>query len=371
MRPAGKLVAYLSLLLTFVLLFWGGLGIYQNLLYLFAFLVGVGQIIYVWVEKGKIKIPENFYLFILVLVLIALNVFWSEQRVKTVEYLKIFSLGGVFWLTYYNLRNYYVKVFDKYIFFLGIAFAGIFFASLQNGTSPTYILSPFSYKEGYSHLHIGDLWAVVLVVVGLLSLSKIRAWHIFALGLGSYLVILSLSRSAYVSILAGSLFAIYKLQGSKSKRVLEILVLIAVGLIIFAGLRKPTLLVRPYYVQALLGIPKYIFGVGMGNFFKISSGFEGNVWLGFPNVSTMTHNIVLEFFSGLGVLGATFLYWLVKVVKQIISEQVDKGLVYKVAFLALTANFMFDTTYSIPTMLWLWFMLLGLSFDNKKSIKIS
>ena len=86
----------------------------------------------------------------------------------------------------------------------------------------------------------------------------------------------------------------------------------------------------------------------------------------FSNEKTaFAHNIVLEVVVGVGVLGVFFVAWLIKVLLDIVRR--GKSL-YSALFVALTVNFFFDTTYYIPTMIWLWFIFLGFS---QKSAEVS
>jgi hypothetical protein len=104
----------------------------------------------------------------------------------------------------------------------------------------------------------------------------------------------------------------------------------------------------------------------MGNFREISKD-PGNHILGFWGFSSVAHNIALEVLSGLGILGFVFVYWLYKVLSDLWSDKSKKNILYKSVFFALTVNFLFDSTYFIPTMLWLWFTTLGLSLQVLES----
>ena len=44
---------------------------------------------------------------------------------------------------------------------------------------------------------------------------------------------------------------------------------------------------------------------------------------------------------------------------EIITDK--EGLIFRAIFLGLTVNFFFDSTYKIPTMIWIWFLSLGLA----------
>jgi uncharacterized membrane protein AbrB (regulator of aidB expression) len=73
--------------------------------------------------------------------------------------------------------------------------------------------------------------------------------------------------------------------------------------------------------------------------------------------------------SGMGILGLIFAAWLVYVTWDIIKS--PKNFLYGAIFLVIAVNFMFDTTYYIPTMLWLWFASLGVAQTESTHHKIA
>ena len=116
----------------------------------------------------------------------------------------------------------------------------------------------------------------------------------------------------------------------------------------------------------MAGLIRHPFGVGVGSF-KIISGDEANHWLGSRNCSLLAHNIILEFISGMGVLGFMFIVWLINRSVDLVTQKVSKHLVWEGVFIGILVNFLFDATYFVPAMLWLWFMVLGLAQRDKES----
>lgn len=110
-------------------------------------------------------------------------------------------------------------------------------------------------------------------------------------------------------------------------------------------------------------------GVGIGNFGLISTDPE-NWILGLSHSSIVVHNLVLEMIAGMGVLGVIFTIWFIKVVLKLWQSKDIQNLVYRAAFFALTANFFFHSTYFVPTMLWLWFIFLGISQGGERVVSL-
>jgi len=138
-----------------------------------------------------------------------------------------------------------------------------------------------------------------------------------------------------------------------------------VALFVFAGAQKITLLSRPYFVQGIVGFIRNPQGVGMGNFGSISSD-PANHLLGMSDLSSVAHNIILEILTGMGVFGFAFLAWLAVVLKGIWRNNKKNDIVFQAIFISLGVNFLFNTTYCIPAMLWLWFATLGLAQSKKE-----
>jgi O-antigen ligase len=106
----------------------------------------------------------------------------------------------------------------------------------------------------------------------------------------------------------------------------------------------------------------------MGNFRIISLDSANHLW-GMDTFSFIAHNIILEILTGMGIVGFSFLVWLVVILKDVWHNNRGKDIVYQALFVALGVNFLFDTTYIIPTMLWLWFASLGLSLSRKMTAR--
>lgn len=349
------------------LLFFGGLGVEVEVVQYFGILMGILLLSLVRLQKGKIKFPPFIVIYSLFLILFLINSFFiSVDTKKSLDVFSLFLGGGLFWVIAYNLREEPIFKFDKLIVLLGLFFAGLYFVNESFGNpfnvKPWSLYLPFS--GFYNHNNIGDLWALVLTIIAfyLVKNPKSILHWIFVL-IGTYLLVISQSRAALAALFIG-VFYIAREKGliEKNKKAFMIFVLTITIIFLYFGLQKTTLLTRPYYIQGILGILQNPQGVGVGNFRVISEDPSNHI-LGLSGFSSAAHNVVIEIVTGLGILGFVFVYWLTKVIQKLWVRKNLKNLVYKAVFFALTINFFFHASYFVPTMLWLWFISLGLSQD--------
>jgi len=364
-----KDIAFAILAGTFVI---GGLGttrpiyvFYFGLIFTFLLLI----LNYIW--KGSLKFPPRFGLYTLFLIFSAISIFWSIDRQMSYEVILLFISGGLFWLLFYNaadakaasLFSNLFDWFEKFVIYSGIVF-GIFYLYARLSSN---LISPFGLslylQEVANHNHLGDLQAVVLIVVIPHIIQKTKkklVWWLMA-GWSLAFLIISQSRSAYLSLAIGALFLASKYGWLKKyKKYFDLLTIITLGLFLIAGSQKTLLFSRDYYFQAASGIIDNPFGVGLGNFSEISYDPKYHIF-GMDSYAKFVHNIVLEIFVGIGIFGVVFLYWLIKAILDILKVKNPQGKIAASVFLALTVNFFFDYTYFVPTLLWLWFASLGLS----------
>jgi len=360
-----KSIWKLILVLLGALLFFGGLGVEVVSVRYFGVLIGFLFLSLVLHQKKKLKLPPFIILYSLFLILFIFNSFFiSADTKKSLEVFSLFLGGGLFWVTSYNLKKELAPQMDKLIVLLGLVFAGLYFYNTFFG-DPNLIKPWNLYTQAsafVNHNHLGDLWAMVLTIVSFHLAKKHRnilLWMVVLLGV--YLLAISQSRASYVA-LTGGLIYLAKVLGwiDKYKKIFVTFIVLAVVLFLYVGSQKSILFSRPYYTQAVVGFIRNPQGVGVGNFGIISKDPASHI-LGLSDFSFVTHNIVLEILVGMGLLGVVFVVWLVKVLIELWRKKNQKALIYKALFLVLTVNFLFDTIYFIPTMLWLWFVTLGLA----------
>jgi len=344
-----QLSVYCLLVLWLSLFLIAGWGEWLFSVKLTGLLVSLVVLIAIGGEKQSIKLPRFFSAYGLFLLIWAFNLFWSVNRAKTFEEWCLFSTGGLWWLIVFNRKNFFKKYLDKLIVLLGLIFGGLFlYYYLTNQT----VVKPWSLIQVYSgnsdHFMVGDFWSMVM------GIALANQWWLL-MPVGIFLIILSQSRAAVVALVAGIYYLFKdKIWLAKWRNWLVMgLVLVFLGM----GINKTVLNSRHYYVQSLVGLKYYPWGVGVGNFNIISRDKRTHLW-GLSSYATNVHSIVLEMMSGLGWLGLVFVFWLFQVFKAVWQEK--DNLVYRITWIVLTVDFLLFSGYLVPTMLWLWFMLLGL-----------
>ncbi|OGK10513.1 hypothetical protein A2767_04590 [Candidatus Roizmanbacteria bacterium RIFCSPHIGHO2_01_FULL_35_10] len=342
-------------------LIYGGLS-GQNFTFITAVLIWFTLTFFILaLTKKIIRYPPGFYLYMLFLIFFALNLFWTKNFWSTFWYLLIFSAGFFFWVIAYNLKKEF-KHFDKLILMIGIIFGVL--ATYNYVTNPllmdSFSLHKMSTKD---HHHIADLWAVIfpVIIINLSTNTRKKIIWLLLLLSGFYLMYISESRTSIVSLLVGLFYLFYNsAELKKYKSVFYSFIFLGLFLFLFFARSKPTLPNRGYYLQGISGIIHHPLGIGVGNFGEFSSDPDNHIF-GYSDYSSVGMNIFIEIFAGMGVFGIIFLVWFIKIFKSVFKKSNNTDVIYKIVFLVLTTNFMFDFTYLIPTMLWLWFISLGLS----------
>lgn len=337
---------------------WSGMAVFS--LYILFFVV----------KNGKLKFPPNFIVYATVLVLFILNLFTTHNFDETLKYFFLFFGGALVWLFTYNIQGR--KVMGKKFLWV-VIFLGLFFGQyvIIEQIRDVDVVKSFA-VTGFSglnknHHHIGDFFSVIAAIslykFVTLKVSKMFWW---ILGLISVVfIVFSGSRSALLAFGLCALLIFKNLKSFKLSRgiLYALFTLLILGMFYFAQ-SKSLLLSRPYFIQGIAGLVNNPFGVGMGNFKEISQGPENHLF-GLNSFSIVAHNLPLEFLTGMGVLGLSFLYFFAKVVLQVLGS-FESNPVFSLIFINLTVSFFFDFTYAIPTMLWLWFASLGLTQRQKK-----
>ncbi len=314
--------------------------------------------------QGSLVFPKfiKFYFgFILILVL---TLFYSLDIISSLKYILLFLSGGELWLLisnvktakYLNLAN--ILIFTTFVF--SIYFLILNILNLQKMTS--FGLVGYS-SFNYNHHHLGDLWgaALIPVIYGLLFKKKQSLLWIALMFMGVIIMYLSKSRSSYFSLGIALAYLYSKINILKFKNLAFYLTiaLLCFFVVTVAG-QKSLILSRPYFFESINGLIKFPFGVGLGNFGIISGKFK--------DYSSVTHNLILEFVSGIGVFALIYVYWLYLVIRKVLQKQKgtdlnNSKLLAAAIFISLTINFMFNYTYFVPTMLWLWFFALAVAVE--------
>lgn len=207
--------------------------------------------------------------------------------------------------------------------------------------------------------HLGDFWAITLLLL-FRNTKKVKLNRFLVL-LGVVIILISTSRSAYVSLAAGAIYLFFEdnfKKKEKSNKKLWISILVLVLLFAATSIFKGAFFTRPYYLQSIRGFVEKPLGVGMGNFLEISRMMAlrtSRPW----EVAYLSHNIITEVLSGMGILSLSFIGWIVAVTYEVLKKTNKNNIVYGVVFVALLVNFQIDVMYAIPTTLWIFFLSLG------------
>jgi hypothetical protein len=322
-------------------------------------------------QKGQLKFPPGFRLFLIAVILIAVNLFWSADRAATLKYLLLFIGGGAAWLFVFNYpdREKIKKEMTGMIIFLAVFFGQyvVIERIIGGNTLRAFAITGYSSPE-HNHHHIGDFFAVVasMVIYKILFSKEHRIYWLLGSFISFIFIFFSESRSAFVS-LGVAMFLLFWKENIffKHKRLFIILFSFLVLAVLYFAQYKSLFLSREYFLQSLAGLWNNPLGVGIGNFVDISKDLKNHIF-GADNFSTVTHNLPLEFLSGMGFFGFVFFYFyideIIKAIKKLRSEPV-----FSLIFITLSINFFFDFTYLIPTMLWLWFVSLGLANSGNRT----
>lgn len=362
------------LILT-VFLFVGGLGIEKIWIpWGLTVFTSVTLLILIYVRK-VLSLPRYYIFYFLFIGLMAVSILWSKNSYNSTTYILLFLSGGLLWLTIYNLNlinNKTGAIVEKIFSLLGIVWGTWFIVEklLGNRSIGSFGLVKYA-SASFNHHHVGDFFVpiVLVAIFNLLEGCFVRSperkkqlkvvgfWLLITIA-GALIVFTSLSRSAYLALLVGILFMSGNYVNKTYGKMLFISFLVVIAVFLFVGGEKSLVFSRPYFVEGIIGFIRNPLGVGVGNF-GIISGDPNNYIFGVSGYSSAAHNLILEFLDGMGVLGIIFPIWLSMTLVDLLKNK--KDLLFKSIFLALTVNFMFDFTYAIPAMLWLWFISLGLT----------
>ena len=347
----------------FILLL-GGLGVEVETVQLFGIFFGILLLLACWGKKKKIALPPFFILYSIFLFLFLIHSFLlSVNAKKSLEVLSLFLGGGLFWIAFYNLKGGFSRSYGYLIISLGIVFGLLAHFYEFVGLKTIRPWSLYAQTSSYhNHNHLGDLWAPVMVILIFHLFRDVKnLLYWFLISVGMYILIISQSRAALLSLSFGLFYlAIKSGLKEKYKNIFIGIICILVIIFLFFGTQKSVLLSRPYFVQSLFGFFRNPQGVGVGNFEMISKDPKNHI-LGLSGFSSVTHNIVLELLTGMGIMGLIFVYWLYNVWMRLWKSENKRGMLYRALFLTITINFLFDITYFIPTMYWLWFASLGIA----------
>ncbi len=335
----------------------------------------VGMMVLFWMmiwKRGNIRSNQLFG-YLVVVVLMGIMLLWCENKELVYKNLVMFLIGGGWMYLGYVVDGKEKEVGKKLawvITVLGLGWMVIFLwneffvEGVRIGSRGLVWWGTYT-KD---HHHLGDWWALVVLsqlwILKSAKKVKNRYINLFLILVGIVWIYFSRSRSAIVSVIGGAMF----LFGGKlgKEKIYKWVVGLLVLAFMFLGLSKPTFLNRQYWLQGVVGWWRNPFGVGMGNFGRVSADVRNHVF-GLSEYSSVAHNVFLEFLVGMGVFGLFFWWWAVKnVMEPFIMGKVKSSLISGLV-LALGINFLFDMTYLVASMWWLFLFLLGLMIEGESS----
>lgn len=349
--------------LTLALFLFGISNDVRNISHLTIFFsITIGFLILVK-SKAKLRIPNHFGLLLVFAVILQVYLFFVKPVLLPFYYALLFAEGTLVWFLIYNLENKIVRKLYKFIFFLGIIYFLLYFFSLTFNIGLTKLASLFFIdSEHAGHMQIGNFWTLVLMIVignkmsyGDYLTTNILKLEIIYYSIGAYLLFISKSRTAYLSILIVLVYIFC--QKIINKKIVYVALLLMALLIIYTSFGRSLLFSRPYFLQSVIGFFHHPLGVGMGNFRIISEYFYKNGGI-LGSFSDSTHNIFLEAISGVGVLSLPLIYWGVKIISDLKYKHLD--MVWVCVFVSLSTMILIDLSYTIPSMFLLWFVSLAM-----------
>jgi hypothetical protein len=348
----------------------GGLGVYSWELSLISLAGGAILILLSLISKRKIYISKSFLFYIAFLALFFFSLVSKRNYEQGLPIFLLYLAGSVYFLLGANLIKAAKRRTDLLFIIPGIAFGILYFWNKFNLPTETGPFSLFLPTAGsFNHIHLGDFWTVptAISVYRLIKEEGNRLLYSTVSLLGIFFLFVSSSRSSYVALGAGLVYLFYK-EGwfKKYKAVLWTLIFLIGTIFFIVSTQKTTIFSRQYFVQGVVGFIDNPWGVGVGNFEEISSNPKYQIYH-LESFSENAHNIVLEMATGMGILGFSFVLYLFILFKELGKRKKKENILFETVIIIIFVNFLFDYTYLIPTMIWLWFFVAGLVSERKNS----
>ncbi len=365
--PGGRLASLITICATPLLLFY--LNYFKN---------------------QRFVIPKNpaiLYLFFLIVQLIGLFVCNNfEQRV-----LGVLFFGGLFslFILTLNLKKTYENKILKILISLGIIFP-VLSIILRNYIYPFYpqIIPSTGYQiitaQSGLHNHMGDFLAIILPILTFYYFSNKQKQFLLLEFILLPFLLYSYSRSAYITfVLTTIMVVVNRLTGISKSYLISLLILILMPVIflIFTTKElafistlqylysiKETLLIKDkpllsprseYISEAKYAIAEKPWtGVGFNNFLEYARNYPGRK--NFAPESS--HNIFLDVAAEQGILAGLIFFALVSVMLKNSTFNI-----YLILTLGLLVNFQTDYTHRIYAMIFLFFLLCGLAYEDSSN----
>jgi hypothetical protein len=332
-------------------------GVNEGSMYLsilISFLSACLGIFYLIKQKKSIKIPNHFAPILIFILIMNIYVFFIPNKLNPFLYSAIMSEGVIFWIVFLNIDNN--KTIVKQIFLVfSLLYSLIFIVSKLTGLNFASLSERYFQEFPSIHYYYNCFWIPTIILILKDNLHKVKPLHWLIFLIGIVFLIISNSRSSYISLIVGIGYIAYKKLVNLKLSTLSFaaIVLLIMSVFIFFSGGKTTLFSRPYFAQSIQSFPKHVFGTGYGNFKQISESFNQP-----DNVSQYAHNILLEALSGVGIFSILFCIFIIILIWDITKAK-GKSAVWGAVILSILTNFMFDISYTIPGFVWLFFISIG------------
>lgn len=340
-------------------------------------------------QKRKIIFPKKIsVLFLGFFIFSLISVFSSLDRNYSIYgYLLYLGLYLNF-IFVYNHKSEIEKILTFALIPLGIIFSifALLITVLKDQLS--FLVPQHGYQLVFSrfgHNHLGDFLVLPMILSLYLFNKTDKRKYLIAFLFFTPFFILSFSRSGYLTFFVTAIIftLLYLKSKSKKPRVKLFLIFLSVITILLLftvvkeaknvpvlgsvnqflqdnfGLKDKNLFASRliYLRQGVLSfVEKPLFGVGPGNFGFISWKYKAsNIW------TFSSHNIFIDILVENGVLA--FLVFIIILLK-IIYQSFKRVTIWSFLFLALLINFQTDYTFNISSLFFLFFILMGLIYQE-------
>lgn len=335
---------------------------------LISFVASCLGLVYLNKSTKDIKIPKNFGAMTLFVIILHVYLFFISDKLNPFYYATIMGEGLIFWLIFYNIDKG-GEVLKSLLINLSLIYSVFYISSILFKINLIALANPF-FNGGLltRHWNIGDLWAFALVALISLNWGRFKLSSWLTSGIGFAFIAISGVRSAMLSLIIGLIyFFSKKMISTKPYTIIKtVLVLVSIGLFIYSGISKTTLFDRPYYFQSIQSFPKHPLGVGMGNFKDIAAEYHEQ-GIGGGHLAINTFNIFFETLSGVGIFSIIFLIFLISTFRELLKGD-TQNMAWGAVVMTILVNFMTDASYTIPALMWILFMSLGVFQSRQKSL---
>lgn len=334
------------------------------ILALFASLFGL---ISIFESKKNIRFPKGFLGMVIFTIILHIYVYFLKDRINPFFYALLLTESIIYWLIFYNLINSYKILMAIFIRFF-VIYSLIFLISHLLNLNVTLLAdNVFSQEIPTRNYYFGVLSAGLVVLLSEPSLIKTKYMRLTLIASSIYFLIISNSRTSYLSLFFGYSYLIFNRSNSNSTKKKFLILAIAVSIIFVAtSYNRTTIFDRPYFAQSLQALIRHPLGVGMGNFYYIAREAR-NEGVPITSTSIYTHNILLEALSGVGIFSLIFLLFLSHITKDIFQAKQKSRILGGLLIVFLT-NFMLNTSYTVPGFFWLFFMTVGVFQAKNNSL---